>query len=54
MKRFLEYLEESEKGSLHVFDVDDTLFHTNAQIHVKNKQGHTVQKLSNQEYFESS
>ena len=50
MKRFLEYLEESEKGSLHVFDVDDTLFHTNAQIHVKNKQGHTVQKLSNQEY----
>lgn len=50
MKSYIQYLEEEKKGSLHVFDVDDTLFHTNAQIHVKNKEGHTVHKLSNQEY----
>lgn len=50
MKSFKDYIVEESKGSLHVFDVDDTLFHTNAQIHVKNKHGQTVQKLSNQEY----
>ena len=50
MKSFIKFLEEEKKGTLHVFDVDDTLFHTNAQIHVKNSEGKTVQKLSNQEY----
>lgn len=54
MKTFLSYLAEARQrehaGSLHVFDIDDTLFHTHAQIHVKNKTGETVKKLSNAEF----
>lgn len=46
MQRFKEYLSEN---SLHVFDIDDTLFHTTAQVHVK-KGNKTVAKLSNAEY----
>jgi hypothetical protein len=46
MKRFKEFISES---SLHVFDIDDTLFHTTAQIHVK-KGDKTVTKLSSAEY----
>jgi hypothetical protein len=46
MKRFKEFIAES---SLHVFDIDDTLFHTTAKVHVK-KDGKTVQKLSSAEY----
>lgn len=47
MKTFKEYLSEK---ALHVYDIDDTLLHTNAQIHVKNEKGETVRKLSNQEF----
>jgi|694.fasta_scaffold20651_4 hypothetical protein len=52
MIKFKDYLNEATErsGSLHVFDIDDTLFHTTAKIHVKNKAGQTVQKLSNSEY----
>ena len=52
MINFKQYLNEATErsGSLHVFDIDDTLFHTTAKIHVKNKAGETVQKLSNSEY----
>ena len=54
MKTFLTYIEEARQrahaGSLHVFDIDDTLFHTHAQIHVKDKSGNTVKKLSNSEF----
>lgn len=46
MKRFKEFIAES---SLHVFDIDDTLFHTTAKVHVK-KDGKTVDKLSSAEY----
>lgn len=46
MKRFKEFLGEH---ALHVFDIDDTLFHTTAQVHVKHG-GKTVQKLSSAEY----
>ena len=50
MKKFSEYiLEENEQGSLTVFDIDDTLFHTTAQIAVI-KDGETIKKLTNQEY----
>lgn len=43
-----DYINES---NLHMFDVDDTLFHTTAQIHVKNsKTGETVKTLSNSEF----
>jgi hypothetical protein len=46
MKRFKDYISESK---LHVFDIDDTLFHTTAQVHVK-KGDKTVEKLSSAEY----
>ena len=50
MKTFSEFLEESaEHGTLHSFDVDETLFKTNAKVHVMhgNKR---VASLSNAEY----
>lgn len=51
MKSLLQYLDEAaRKSSLHVFDIDDTLFHTHALIHVKDKSGRTVAKLSNSEF----
>ncbi len=46
MKRFKDYISESR---LHVFDIDDTLFHTTAQVQVK-KGNKTVQRLSSSEY----
>jgi hypothetical protein len=52
MKRFREYMEESVEeptGSLTIFDIDDTLFHTTAQIAVV-KDGETIAKLTNQEF----
>ena len=52
MKRFREYIEEAvvePTGSLTIFDIDDTLFHTTAQIAVV-KDGKTIAKLTNQEF----
>lgn len=51
MISFKQYLSEQSvpAGTLHVFDIDDTLLHTNAMIHVK-KNGQTVQRLTNQEF----
>lgn len=46
MQRFKEFLAEN---SLHVFDIDDTLFHTTAKVHVK-RGDKTVTTLSNSEY----
>ena len=54
MKSLLEHIvdldEAARKSSLHVFDIDDTLFHTHAKIHVKDPTGRVVQKLSNSEF----
>jgi hypothetical protein len=51
MIRFRDFLAESDKhGSLHVVDIDDTLFHTTALIKVRNKKGRVVHKLTNQQY----
>jgi hypothetical protein len=36
--------------SLHIFDIDDTLFHTNAQIDVVDPMGNVVESLTNQEF----
>jgi FMN phosphatase YigB (HAD superfamily) len=47
MKNFKELIKES---GLHMFDVDDTLFHTTAKIHVKDKTGKTINTLSNSEF----
>lgn len=41
---------QTKTGTLYVFDIDDTLLHTTAQIRVKNQHGHVVKKLSNQEF----
>lgn len=50
MKRFIEYLkEEKQTGSLTIFDIDDTLFHTTAQIAVV-KDGKVIRKLTNNEF----
>ena len=48
MKNFKDLLNEA--GGLHMFDVDDTLFHTTAKIHVKDKTGKTVKTLDNKEF----
>jgi len=48
LKPFSEFISES--STLHVFDVDDTLVHSNAKVHVKDPHGHTVQKLTTSEY----
>jgi hypothetical protein len=51
MKKFKEYIKETEDlpGTLNVFDIDDTLFHTTAKISVL-KNGKVVKELSNQEF----
>ena len=46
MITFKEFISEK---ALHVYDIDDTLLHTNAMIHVKDQHGKTVRKLTNQE-----
>jgi FMN phosphatase YigB (HAD superfamily) len=51
LKEHIDVLDEAaKKSSLHVFDIDDTLFHTHAKIHVKDPMGKTVAKLSNSEF----
>lgn len=50
MKTFSEYLTEAKEGhGLHVFDVDDTLFHTTARVKVKHGDKE-VASLSNSEF----
>jgi hypothetical protein len=50
MKTFNQPKKETPKaGRLSIFDVDDTLFHTTAQISVM-KDGSVMGKLSNQEF----
>ena len=52
MKKFKDYIAEEksyEKGTLTIFDIDDTLFHTTAKINVV-KDGKVVRELSNQEF----
>lgn len=52
MNSFKQHLEEQSRGmGLTIFDIDETLFYTQALIHVK-KNGKTVRKLTNQEYNE--
>lgn len=52
MLSFKQHLEEQTRGmGLTVFDIDETLFKTQALIHVI-KDGKIVRKLDNQEYNE--
>ena len=53
MKSFGYFLLEERKDESatgHWFDIDDTLLHTTAKIHVKNKEGHVVDTLTNQQF----
>lgn len=50
MLSFKSFLTENEeKGGLTIFDIDDTLFHTTAQVIVK-RGSKVVKKLSSSEY----
>lgn len=51
MLDFMSFIQEERNAGpgLHVFDVDDTLFHTTAKVRVV-KNGQVVQSLSNSEY----
>ena len=49
MQKFKTYLSEGNKG-LTIFDIDDTMFKTKAQVLVRNKNTGQVKKLSPQEY----
>ena len=50
MMTFKQYLTEAQPtGTLTVFDIDETLFHTTAQIRVV-RDGRVVRSLSNQEF----
>lgn len=49
MQTFNQFITEN-KSTLHVFDVDDTLVHSDAHVHVKDHNGNTVQKLTASEY----
>jgi hypothetical protein len=50
MESFKKFLSEDSKlGRLSIFDIDDTLFHTTAQIALM-KDGKVLKKLSNQEF----
>lgn len=50
MKSFKQFLEEEKKGALHVFDIDDTMFHTTARVKVRNKDGKIIRYLTNQQF----
>lgn len=47
---FKQYIEEAKKGTLHVVDIDDTMFHTTARVLVRNSKGKIIRYLSNSEY----
>lgn len=49
MKKFLDFITEEAGHGLHVFDVDDTLFHTTAKVKVM-RGSKEVAALSNSEY----
>jgi hypothetical protein len=42
--------EENKGGSLHAFDIDGTLMHTTARVHVRNQHGDRVHTLGHDEF----
>ena len=50
MQSFKQFLEEQRRGALHVFDIDDTMFHTTARVKVRNKDGKIIRYLTNQQF----
>ncbi len=49
MKSFKSYIEE-QANALHVFDIDDTMFHTTARVRVRNSSGKIIRYLSNAQF----
>ena len=49
MKTFKQFLDEAAGKGLTIFDIDDTLFHTDAKVYVK-KDDKVVHTLDNQEF----
>jgi hypothetical protein len=47
MKRFKQF---KDQGILTIFDIDETLFHTTANVIVRSQAGAILRKLSNREY----
>ena len=49
MLNFRQYITEDKEGYLTIFDIDDTLFHTTAQIIIR-KSGKAIKKLTSAEF----
>ena len=49
MLKFKEYITEQKEGYLTIFDIDDTLFHTTAQIIIR-KSGKAIKKLTSADF----
>ena len=49
MLNFKQYITEDKEGYLTIFDIDDTLFHTTAQIIIR-KSGKAIKKLTSAEF----
>jgi hypothetical protein len=49
MEKMLKFKEYTKDGYLSIFDIDDTLFHTTAQIIIR-KSGKALKKLSSAEF----
>jgi len=47
---FKQFIEEEKRGTLHVVDIDDTLFHTTARVRVRNAKNKIIRYLSTSEY----
>jgi hypothetical protein len=46
----IKFREFKDRGILTVFDIDETLFHTEANVIVRNKSGAILHKLNNREF----
>lgn len=49
MKSFKQYLEE-KYHELHVFDIDDTLVHPTARVHIRDQNGNITHTLNSHQY----
>lgn len=50
MKSFREFISEKVAGSLFIFDIDETIFHTYSTVLVKDQHGKVVAALDNQQF----
>ena len=50
MKSFREFEQDSLDHTLFIFDIDDTLFKTNARVFVKDPSGKVIDRLNNQDF----